>query len=378
MSRSLKITIHKDRILNVICMLIFLPVMLIRFENYSSFITIIKIVLGCVLLLYVINLKKDDYLAFLWIAYCVVFLISYLLNTSITFKQLLISIYPIGYFLYVYFETKNNPDKMVYSLYDTAIIICTFFLIEFIIQRVVLKNQNPILGDNHNGVPIYMTFVVTAILIKENYFEGGLKFNDVFMLGIAIFAVITSGSATGVIAFALGIVALLMPYTVKTKYELIIYGIIFTSIVILQQTNMFLSRIVLQMFNKNSTFTHRTWRWKFALIHFKNHPIIGNSDLTDEASIFADYDVGIFNPHNALLYIVVFGGILAVIILIVLLLSEGKINYRYFSVFLAITLSNGLMESNMCPDSFVFTTILAVTAGLISFNNKLTQYSQEI
>lgn len=364
---KLSIRIYKDRIPYIVVLLLFLPIVLFKVNNYGYYIATVKIAVGFLfILLYAKKLRQDDTEAWLWIVYCSIYILPYIINSTLTIKSAMVCLYPIGYFLFIYYSFKEYPDSMINAMYDTAFILCILYILILIYYKATSNLAEPILTDNHNGIPKYMAFVATSVILRTNYYDKKYNLKDFFLILVSIIAVFLSGSTTGILAFAIGFIVLMLPKIIDVKYELIVYGVLFASIIVLRYTSASITQFIFSTFNKNATFTHRTWRWDFALFHIKNHLLTGNSNLEREASNFAGYQVDLFNPHNALLYILVYGGVFAAIIIVVLIIREGEVKYKYFTVFVAILLVEGLMESDMCPDSFVFATFLALTAGLLS------------
>ena len=121
---------------------------------------------------------------------------------------------------------------------------------------------------------------------------------------------------------------------------------------------------------KNSTFTNRYWRWGFSIQNIRENIFFGSCNLENKASRYAGYNIEYFNPHNALLYLLTFGGIISVILLIMLLWSISKCRKKYVLLMTGMMSVTGLMESNISPTSTVFLMLIAITIYFIKIEEK--------
>lgn len=298
---------------------------------------------------------------------------SYIYIGSLPIKEFLIAIYPIGFFLILYLKTSQNSKMMVECYYTVAKLIIGLYIIYYVFLLIQGITDMPILCDNRNGIQTYMSFVIGSVLLHNEYLKRKkISKQETFLLLVACYGIIESGSATGILACVVGIVVYFFPRKISVKLELLIYIFLFINIIVMQNTKLQILQIVFKVFQKNSTFTHRTWRWIFSVAQIKKHFFIGTHALEKEASIFAQYNVELFNPHNALLYIWVFGGIITVLIFGVIMyrIAECGKSYKYVSVFVGMILITGLMESNMTPASMTFTAFIAITFGIYNCEKK--------
>lgn len=344
--------------------LFFLPINFSLASTYNELMTVLRISLGCISLIYCLIFPwKKHYELAIFILYCGGYLLSDALSEGIAVELFLIDIYPIGFFSTTLYYTIKLPQNMIDTLYNLSIFLIIIHYI-YCVFYLVLGIGMPMIADNHNGIQTYMTFCIGGILLHQDFKQQEWRKRDIVFLCVAAFAMFTSMSATGVLACLVGIFVF-FAYRVLKGWEIICgYLGVFFSIIVLNKIDLPIVQMILNYFNKSETFTNRAWRWAFAWNEFKEHIWRGASALNKEASAYAGYYMDYFNPHNALLSILVFSGILGFFFISWLFIKVIRIKERWFLVTLSMIMTTGLMETNLLPSSFVFVVFLAVAIGL--------------
>lgn len=376
----MKIKINTNVLLYTLYIFQFIPMALSMNPTYQIIWLYTKACLGIMgLIALPFVLKRHGKLLFALFCFCASFYIAYILEKTYGIESFLIHFYPLGFFcMLVYFYEKDS-DSLVNSFFTIANCICFLYGIYLVIFVILLKPLNMILVSNENGMQTLMLFVIGASLLHDNYYNKNRRINihNIVVIIIASVAIIVSTSATGILSLLVGILTLVFYKKIGYRIPIIFYGIVFSMIVVMNSTNNGVVSFILGIFSKSETFTNRAWRWKFALQLFREHPFRGTSRATTELSrIYTGTEMSFFNPHNAILDILVCAGLIGCVCLIYLVFRACKksknsiINNQYWIVVLSMSLVTGLMESNLAPSNFVFNIFLIMTLLIFDKNVK--------
>lgn len=351
-----EIRIKKSTLLLLLYIFPFLPIMLLQTTLYYNVQLILKITLGLLGIVSIVFLNKKNYkYLFLFFLWEISFILPELLHGVLHLKSIILELYPIGFFCTILYWSQKDKKKLAFVLYFWSKFIIWLYYMFLMINIILGKTNGSILYDNRNAIQTYLTLAIGCSLF---YSETVKNKNVSRYIFLAFLGILLSRSATGILSAIIGIIVYKFYKHISLKKISIIYLISFFIIIVFNLTNLQIVKLILKVFKKNVTFTSRLWRWQFSLNLMKTNFIFGNMDLERKASNYAGYYIDYFNPHNALLYILLFGGILSAILLFLLMYQVKNIKNRYFLVVISMIFTTGLMESNVNPTSFVFVLFL--------------------
>lgn len=351
----MKIRISSNKFFIHLFTFLMLPILLSKSEAYYYVLLAVKIVVGFIgLPLGFYVAKNNKLIKLLWALFCLSTIFSEIVDRSLGIGDFALAVYPIGLFFIVCYLMERQEEIFINALYVFAKFIVILYFIMLMINIITYKYGTPILYNNRNGEQIYFTYVIAAILAKKNFGNQKLKAMDWLYIAVSLIGMLISHSATTFIAAAVCVFAMFFYRIIDTIKISIVYFVIFTSVIILNMVNIPILGFIFDFFSKSDTFSNREWRWRFAIKKILEHPIIGNSDLGVEASRFAHYDLTYYNPHNFVLNIVVSAGLIGIILLFLLLLKNNRVNSQFYIVFIAMSFTTGLMESNIVATNTAF------------------------
>jgi len=354
----------------------FVPIMLVNSESYYNFNLLIKISIGLFGYLFVIFVVKKYYkLLLLLFFYCFSHLLPYLISQDINFQEVVLRMYFFGIFVLLIIYMDKYMEDFIEVLYFIGKLVIFLYICYFLFYLLTSNLNIPILYNNRNAIQTYMTFVIGVLVLRNNYYNKKIPIRDYLTIIIAFSGILFSGSATGIVSLVAGIFVLLFHEKISHKFLYITYMILFSIIVVLDRVSSTLVQFVLNLFSKSSTFSNRAWRWDFSITSFFENPLFGNSQLEADSSNYVDFLVEYFNPHNALLYILITSGVFGLILLILLLrkasqIQKSQISGQFYTTTLAMILVTGLMESNIGPTNFVFNLFILIAIILSKFYKK--------
>lgn len=364
-------------IVQFVFILTFVPV--IYSEKINSYLWYFKIgfsLIGMISIFFV-N-KKYRYLISLFFLFCIAHCIPMILEKEVTLRNFAIQLYPFGiYCLIIYFASKSYK-KFINNGYIASIFLVFIAIISLIIHILSGKEIMPVLQINRNGMQIYLTFIIGFILLS-NFLEdkNNIKIRNIILLSIAFLLMIISTSATAFFAALVGIVLIQTKDKISIKILTIIYIYLFVFIVVLQSTNIPIFNYIFETFNKTSTFSSRTWRWKYSIKTFQTSVYFGRYDLVYEASKYAKYNMELFNPHNGILNILIYSGMFGMLNFILLLkkfiksyteIGNKRMKLSFLVVY-TMTLITSLMESCLSPNAFTIYTFMILCIVYVKESN---------
>lgn len=171
---------------------------------------------------------------------------------------------------------------------------------------------------------------------------GKLSIKDYLLLFVAVFSEILVDSSTGLVMMVIFVVGILW-LNLRKKFPrmsnnfsgmtlwkaFLVTGCISVAFTIFSFQS-HLSSLIETLFEKDATFTGRTYVWAFSLIKIVSSPILGFGWHTEEEwrSVLGfytmNYAMGFSHPHNFILYILLQGGIiyLSMIVFIIIYISK--------------------------------------------------------
>ena len=203
-----------------------------------------------------------------------------------------------------------------------------------------------LVGGNYNQLgPIFLCACVTALCYDLRY--GTKTFWYLFVISFAQLIIV--GSKTSIVGFVLLLVVQLIKSTAK-KYSyaktlmivFVVYQLFVTFFFDIFTSFEWVRYIVVDLLNKDLSFTNRTFLWDTSKYYISKHPIVGYGRLSVE---WYRFYFGNANPHNFVLMCFMTGGTVLFAILLFLyntVMSSFRkhrtIEGVYFTVGLAVLL----------------------------------------
>lgn len=355
-----------------------------KFFNKTSFLIFIIIpFLKPISLQYISNLQLIDKILDIWkIASIGIIFIVYFLNLKITKTLILIILFEMSIIL----SSIINNVNLVKPINNFLTIVAFSMLVELIIRsdfkkfiKIILNIQIPLFFINLVLIIIYPNGLDFANLYTKNHVnpllflsvDNGfskwiipfigfvfMRYNNKFILIslwiLSLISIIIIDSASCLLAFVIFTILIAIYNKVKIKkVEIITLSSLYVVISILVlyfNTKLDFLNIISQMLGRSATLTGRTELWPLAINLIEQKPIFGYGYTSGNIEIWG----GFFSSHNALLEILIHGGIFSLFIFIVIMLRTIKNmnkSYSYintiifaviFSYFLILFVETGL------------------------------------
>lgn len=285
-------------------------------------------------------------------------LILYLKNNKISKLQLLI----ITYILILLLSTAINGQDIVY-----------FFTQYIPIAGISLFTEYAIKKDSHcffkafsllmfleilfNTISVYLFpygMYGTGIYGSYDYFMGYDNYSaEILVIGLGmiflnsyinknkigvipilasllmIYSYFTTKPATPLFALIIEILLMIIAFTLRRKKSLkfinyklflIIWIILFLALIVFQVQDLF-SWLIVDIMNKDLTFTGRTFIWERCFDYFASSPIFGNGVINFNVRTAL---VGIYHAHSTILNVLIEGGLIGLIVYFSILMYAGK------------------------------------------------------
>lgn len=333
-----------------------------------------------VLVLYFVKSNRNGMLGIVLLSiYELEMLLSVWLN-HVSFKARLIDIgNAVGVLLICLFFSQRNYKQLIKVIFY---LFCFEIMCNAVFTIIYPYGFNRSYGDgriNFLGGDNYVSsFFVLAILSSYMYWKVyNKKIMPIMILSIIILTELYYFSGTGIVACAVALMIIFSLELKKKRLKLLnifsvsfIFGLVEYMIVFVGDTSHF--SFIFKVLNKSSDFSTRTYFWKSALSDISLHPVWGKGsgivDLWDKW----------YYSHNALLDVLLKGGIIGSLLLLLLLVysvvgmnrAEKKLPYwiSAISLFMIPMLLIGLMEGleDRVPFTFLISAMLAVKALFVN------------
>lgn len=236
-------------------------------------------------------------------------------------------------------DSKNVMNALL-CIYELLIFInfITIFMFPkgMYLQNITNAGNNWFLGNDNQHIKYFITGICISIVYSINYYKK-IKIRTIFLVLIVSVSVIIRKSATGIvgtIVLYLLIWSLIMSkqrYFLDIRKLLVIYSAIFFGVVIFRLQNIF-SYLIVNILEKDITFTGRTFIWDYTIRYFKQKPFLGYG--VEETIIrlekYANSNaINPVNAHNQLLEILYQGGIVLFIMFIGIIKQSSEKLYKY-------------------------------------------------
>lgn len=275
---------------------------------------------------------------------CVLIYYSLLLFTTIlcdgSIQRVFMTMYPVvGMCLFIEIKTDHASVDLFKAF---AYLLTILAAINFVLMLTVsVENDYSVttylLGGRNQLALSLIIALVSLYVITEKYGKTML-----FHICVIIFAItiLLSRSANNIVAVGLIIAYLYVP-TVKNFVQkvglgnsIIGYIALWSSLVLFKLQELF-SFLIVDILNRDITFTNRTYIWDIVLNDFSQKPFLGHG-VRDTVNLFYLYLVRVnkptvdkyFSAHNQILQTLYEGGIIAMVPLCALILiCIKKIHY---------------------------------------------------
>lgn len=342
---------------------VFVMLSLLSLDNELFFpLTIAKIVFGIIgyCLLYK-TFPKNKYIFSLFFYIVICNVLPNIIAGELTLRDIAINFYPIGVLSLFIFFYKANIKKAEACLYFVSGITIMLALFLEIYRMFDDINTSSVMGINRNSIQLYVLFSLSFLCVVydkrkiENREEKGV----LFFAFIALITMILSRSATSFVTVMVIIPILAKYKSVKLLHIILGYVTAFILIAKSFSNNIIVIQFIQNFFQKTDTFTNRMWRWKYAFDILKEDAWIGQSNILELAKDYSHVsELSYFNPHNALLNILLYSGVIGLVGWFFLIHHIYKkslglgISNRFIIILLCGNFIIGLMESNFSLSNF--------------------------
>ncbi|WHY86073.1 O-antigen ligase family protein [Neobacillus novalis] len=238
----------------------------------------------------------------------------------------------LGICLYVNRNINNFTELIrgLYYLFSVIIIINFVSIIIFPNGIPGSMPNNPIffLGAK-NTIQITILPAISIILLYSYYMYEKLRFIPFILLIISFISLYFSGSGTAIVIMGLAVIFLSIYkfYSLSFKTYILVYFLIFVSIVILRLQEVLFGELITNYLNKDISFTGRTYIWDIALEKIKESWLIGYG--RGNSVIFENTSNSFFykpteETHNGFLEVLLNSGLIGIVVLFSILFVIGN------------------------------------------------------
>ena len=263
----------------------------------------------------------------------VVLIISSLINNADITSAILNAVQTIAFCFLIDYGIKSDCRKFIKSLLFVleVLVLANIFTIIFLDGKLTMNGLKISLFGRKNG-HFSVIFAMLICSITYSYINGDkLLLRTKIMLIISTISIALVNSSTGIIGMALIWVYVLFKEIIRRsklatmKNYIIIYIILFFGIIIFRIQNIF-SFIIVDMLNKDLTFTGRTNIWDTAINLIKRKFLIGYGCQTQEMRTYMFNNYEAVHAHNMILDLLYQGGIVLFTLFSALLINiENKV-----------------------------------------------------
>ena len=209
-------------------------------------------------------------------------------------------------------------------------------------------STNWYLGYKNVMVRTILPGIVLNMLCSIHDF-GKLNIKDILLSFISLYSVYLVDSSTSIFILGIFIAGVLIWQFKKTIPSITLFKVFGVATCVSIAFTMFsfqsyLSSLIETLFEKDATFTGRTYVWAFTLVRLLDSPFIGFGwHSADEwRSVLGFYDIGFemgfSHPHNFILYMLLQGGVIYLVLFIFLCFYISKHCNRNTSYYYVLTI----------------------------------------
>lgn len=355
--------------------ILFLPHLNISFynieplDNINSVLRLLIVLFSIIVILYTKRLNKFHILTILFFI-LLIFSSIYNNNLNVGFIYGLANI--LGLIIATYYFIRWDFKEFIFGLYYLYTFLIFVNFITVIAGGFQINGEIYFLLGEKNHLIFSVIPYIAISYIYSYYFYNKMRFFPILMVFLGIISVIFAGSGTGIVVSLFVIFFMLMPRFShpSLKTYLFIYIISFIVIVILRLHDILFGDFIVNVLEKDVTFTGRTRIWDVVIEKIKQNWLLG---LGQGNTVVSDNFVGLSEVHNGLLEITLMGGIIALVgFLLILNFIARKLNNfkkealsQIVSLSIFLFLITGLQESVFLKREFWILLMVGCSIGVI-------------
>lgn len=295
----------------------FKPAFIYENESLNELVNMLCIIISFISLILYFWYKKTDKLVLAVMLFFFTLFFSTIINNKSIVYFMKIYVPLIGCILYLNMMQKYSINKFVRNL---SVFLYSMIILNFI--SVLLGNTNEFermyfLGYDNSFAPfISISSIILAYFSLWKYGKLKSKYWFINIITIVSCFMITSSNAT-FIAFLLIIFDMFMIFKLYNKKfvaknlnlkNYLIFSLVIFILIVLLRFQDFFSYIIIDVLNRDLTFTGRTFIWDRTIEFIKQNLIVGYGVEDFELRTFTK---GIFHAHSNYLNILLEGGIIS-------------------------------------------------------------------
>lgn len=337
-----------------------------------------------------------------------VLVIFFIINNRIPNKISILLLFMKLFSLTIAIFNRHGIDLVETCRYVGIILSIDYFFEDFtqlikslmlIFEILVYYNLVSLVGSEKNIYGVYFSvlgydndftrYMIVAYFIAMLYYLITEKKGRsiILILGTHI-TLIYAGVATGIMAMLimdiLLVISNLRLFNFTIRQSFIVYLITEVSIVFLKVQNFF-SYIIVELLNKDLTFTGRITVWEKSIDKFLDRPLFGFGDMNQ---LTEQLILGDVYCHNGFLELAFRGGVIQLVLFICIVYVLDKATKQYFdrhTISICAVALSGIWVTSLLESIFHFEIIMGVFALIYSAcmyikakknsNNKIQIYS---
>lgn len=313
-------------------------------------------------------------LELLVLLFFLIIIASSIMNNNLTLGSSYRLFILFGFIVFLSNQLKFNFKELILSLYYIFTILIILNLFSVLIGGLGYSETGSeafFLGRKNHL--IFSTIPYITIIYTYSYtFYNRLKLKYFFLIILSLASVVLAGSGTGIIISIVFMIFIIFPnFLYPSMYVyLFIYAFFFLSIVIYRLHEKWLGFIIVDILDKDITFSGRTLLWDISIEAIRDKWILGYGRGN---TIISDTYWYLNEAHNGLLEIGLDSGILGIIIFSAILLIVAKKLNKYkvnkiakiISLSIFLFLLTGLSESIFLLREFWIVLILGYSIQYI-------------
>jgi O-antigen ligase len=268
--------------------------------------------------------KTINIFLLLLLFHVLIILTSSLIHGNLTFGIIFKFITLLGLCIYIS-NAVNNFKEFITGLYYLMAMLILFNLLTMVMQGIDFDTTvKPIyLLGGKNAIAISILPAIPIVYMYSYAIYKKLKFLPIIIILCSIVSVYLSGSSTGFIISLLTITFMFLPKRIFASFKVFlnIYLLTFFIVVILRLQEVLFGNFIINVLNKDLTFTGRTYIWDLVLEKIKSSWILGYGRGN---SIINDLFPNINETHNGILEILMDSGLIGILLFTSIVFIVGR------------------------------------------------------
>lgn len=265
------------------------------------------------------NKRVNNFVLVLYVAYC----LYRLINTIIQGQEINAAISDFSFCMYFIYACMDEKTKIFDFLSEVYLILTGFVIVNLITMIIYPSGMWSVqaigeywfLGmDNMFINYMYPLTIISVLLLKYRF-----RLIYLVTIGISVVTLVSRWAATSMVGIIIFLILSFMPKKFSRKIKplyIFISSIIISIMLINSYSSSLISYIVVNVLNKDMTFSNRSFIWAKALIYIIQKPWFGYGKLTsDNFSRMLRYGS---HPHNMWLYLLFTAGVIGAVVYIII------------------------------------------------------------